>query len=84
MCKECLAAVEKYFPDCPIGEIGNFLIEATPFPFGDGEHVAASLMKARRAGCKTWLEAMVYSERQTDLEMERLHAKEENQGKVKP
>ena len=76
MCKECLAAVEKYFPDCPIGAVSYFLFEATPFPFGDGEHVAASLKKAKEAGCKTWLEAMAYSERQLDLEMERLHAKE--------
>ena len=84
MCKECLDAVEKYFPDCPIGEIGNFLIEATPFPFGDGEHVAASLKTAKDAGCTTWLEAMDYAERQLDLEMEKYHAKEENQGKGKP
>ena len=76
MCKECLAAVEKYFPDCPIGEIGNFLIEATAFPFGDGDHVAMNLREAKEAGCKTWLEAMTYANQQLDLEMERLHEKE--------
>ena len=84
MCRACLDAVEKYFPDCPIGAISYFLFETTPFPFGDGEHVAASLEKARQAGCKTWMEAMDYAERQLDLEMEKLHAQDEKQGKAKP
>jgi hypothetical protein len=72
MCKQCVEMVEKYFPDCPKKEYGNFLMSATAFPFGDPDYIGTQLKQARDAGCKTYEEAIVFANNQLEESMKRL------------
>lgn len=58
MCQRCVDAVKKYFPDCPVKEYGNFLLEATPFPCGTAQDTETALRRHKQARCKTWTDAM--------------------------
>lgn len=57
MCAKCPVAIRRYFPDCPDDKMGDFLMSATSFPFGDGETVERQLREHRAAGVRTWREA---------------------------
>jgi hypothetical protein len=66
MCKQCVEMVEKYFPDCPEKEYGDFLFSATAFPFGDWQTVERHLKEAKDAGCKTYQDAINYANKQLE------------------
>lgn len=64
MCTTCVDVARSLFPDCPDERLGDFLMSATCFPFGDGEIVARQLREHREAGCATWLDAVDRAEAQ--------------------
>lgn len=69
MNNELIELVNKYFPDCPTGQIRSFLMSATCYPLGSYADVENNLKKAVEAGCKTYQEAEAYCEEQIRLEM---------------
>jgi hypothetical protein len=69
MCKQCVLMVEKYFPDCPEDEVGDFLMAGTAFPFGDPDYIGLQLKQAKDAGCKTYEEAIAYANNQLEESM---------------
>ena len=67
MCQQCVDACREVFPDVPDGEMGDFLIGTTCFPFGTPELVREQ-MQANRAKMTTddWHECFAIA----DAEME--------------
>lgn len=64
MCRKCVDAVHRYFPDCPDEHMGDFLVAATCWPLGCGDDVERQLREHREAGCATTQDAI----RRTDAE----------------
>lgn len=52
MCQLCVDAIKEHWPDLPSDQYDKLLIDATSWPFGCGEEVAADVEEmARRSGC---------------------------------
>lgn len=52
MCKQCIEAVRKHWPDLPNDQYGDLLWCTTAFPFGGPEIVEPQLEEmARLSGC---------------------------------
>lgn len=84
MCAKCVEAVRAYFPDCPEETMGDFLISATCFPFGDHEQVARQVKEHHDAGCKTSDEAMARADREMDRAMRDYHDEEALRRQIEP
>jgi hypothetical protein len=69
MCKICVDSVRKYFPDCPETMIGDFLINNTCFPMGNG-YMEAQQVKELRDKTDSYIECFNITAREMDFEME--------------
>ena len=47
MCQICLDSMQEIFPEVPEAELGDFLMAATCFPFGEGEDTRKQLLDLR-------------------------------------
>lgn len=69
MCRKCIDAVHRYFPDCPEDEIGEFLIAATCWPLGCGDEVERQLREHAESGCLTVADAIRRTDEECDAAM---------------
>jgi hypothetical protein len=52
MCKQCVEAVKKHWPDLPEDDYGTLLMSATAFPMADPDYIEEQVAKlARQTRC---------------------------------
>lgn len=79
MCKICVMAVAKYYPELKDPDIGELLMSATAFPFGGPKTIIRQLRELKANTDGTLDAAVAYACAQLDKSMEEFNL--QNSGK---
>ena len=73
MCEKCVEAATRYFPNLSEHEIGELLMGATAFPFGDAEYIEKQLAELKEKTDGTLDGALTYAANQLHEDMRKFH-----------